>query len=320
MVRDVFDNELKADLDKPGIRARGVSLLLETLRERDHVLCHLGGDRFAFVHRGFLEFFCADWLNETVRRKPSTAEKELFYIFQTNARVAAWGEVLALGVLGLAPEVADPILARIDPVLTKRGLIPRWLSDSTLLDDKAQARYPKTSASLRQRVWDEIRSPSGSYVVSSLVNELARFWPDEEARLLLMDLVQKTLAGQKTRRAAIGLLARLWPNAEVRAVLTIVVRNEKGRVCRAALTHLAQRWQDDEMRALLLEVINRGGDSKTRVSAIGQLALHWRDESVRDHLKTIAEEDRASKPSLAAIRQLDLRWREATKPDALEPT
>lgn len=317
MVRDVFDNELKADLDKPGIRARGVSLLLETLRERDHVLCHLGGDRFAFVHRGFLEFFCADWLNETVRRKPSTAEDELFYIFQTYARVAAWGEVLALGVLGLAPEVADPILARIDPVLTKRGMIPRWLSDSTLVDEKAQARYPKASASLRHRVLGEIRSPSGNYVVSSLVNELARFWPDEEARLLLMDLVQKTLAGQRTRRAAISLIARLWPNEEVRAILTNVARNEKGRVCRAALTQLAQRWPDDAMRSLLMEVINRGGDSKTRVSAISQLALHWRDESVRDCLKRVAEQDKSSKPSLAASRQLDLRWHESIPPDAL---
>lgn len=318
MVREVFDNELKADLDKPGIRARGVSLLLETLRERDHVLCHLGGDRFAFVHRGFLEFFCADWLNEKVRRTPSTAEMDLFEIFRSFARVAAWGEVLALGVLGLAPEVADPILARLDPVLTKRGMIPRWLSDSTLLDEKAQARYPKTSASLRQRVLGEIRSPNGSYVVSSLVNELARFWPDEEARLLLMDLVRNTKAGQKTRRAAIGLIARLWPKEEVRAILINVVMCEKGRVCRAALLQLAQRWPDDSSRSLLMEVINRGGDSKTIVSAIGQLALHWRDEDVRACLKRVAGEDDGSKVSLAASRQLELRWREVIPTDTTE--
>ena len=33
--------------------------LVDQLRQRNFILCYLGGDSYAFVHRTFLEFFCA---------------------------------------------------------------------------------------------------------------------------------------------------------------------------------------------------------------------------------------------------------------------
>ena len=32
--------------------------LVDQLRQRNFILCYLGGDSYAFVHRTFLEFFC----------------------------------------------------------------------------------------------------------------------------------------------------------------------------------------------------------------------------------------------------------------------
>lgn len=307
MVREVFDNELKADLDHPGDRARGVALLLDTLRARDHVICHLGGDRFAFVHRGFLEYFCADWLYERVRRAPSTAEKDLFKIFQRYARVGAWGEVLGLGILALAPEVADPILARIDPVLTKRGL-PRWLSNATLADEKAKARFPKTAKALHAKIAGEIRAPTTHFSPASILNELARFWQDDETRQFLTSAARERKAHQKVRRTAIGLLAQIWPDDETRSILMTVACEEQGRACRIAIAQLIKQWRDDATKGVLFEVASREQGSKTSAGAINQLVQHWRDDSTRDLLRNIADRNDSTKACLAASRQLTAWW------------
>jgi hypothetical protein len=305
MVRDVFDDELKADLDRPGDRAHGVSLLLETLRVRDHVLCHLGGDRFAFVHRGFLEYFCADWLYERVRRSPSTAEKDLFKIFQRYALVASWGEVLSLGVLALAPEVADPILAKIEPVVTKRGRIPRWLSAATLTDDKAKARYPKTTSMLRAKINKEIQSRES---VSALLTELARFWPDEETRIVVSRLARRGRLTQKARKIAMDLLGQIWPNEETRSILTSVAQKDQGRAGRAAVLQLGKNWRDEAVKSVLMEVAAREPSSRASAVAVRALAQHWQDHATRELLQSIADRNNSTKQCLAASRELERKW------------
>jgi len=304
MVREVFDEELKADLERPGDRARGVSLLLETLRVRDHVLCHLGGDRFAFVHRGFLEYFCADWLCEKVRRSPSTAETDLFDIFQNYALVAAWGEVLGLGVLALAPEFSDPILARMETVFTKRGAFPRWLAIGTLSDGKLRARYPKTVASLRRKLLNELRFPSGQFSLSLLLTELTRYWPDEDTRAISIEIVNNKSSSQKARRVAIGLLAKVWPNEETRLLLTNIVQSERGRICRVALACLLEKWPDATARQLTMEIASGDPNSKTTASAISALRTYWWDDTSKELLQKIVDKDSSTRAGLAASRQL----------------
>jgi predicted NACHT family NTPase len=43
-------------MDQPRDVAR---LMIRQLRERNFILCYLGADNYAFVHRTFLEFFAA---------------------------------------------------------------------------------------------------------------------------------------------------------------------------------------------------------------------------------------------------------------------
>ncbi len=308
MVREVFDEELKTDIDRPGDRARGVSLLLETLRARDHVLCHLGGGHFAFVHRGFLEYFCADWLCEKVRRSPSTAERDLFEIFKSRALVTVWGEVLGLGILALAPEVADPIMAKIDPVLTRRGTIPRWLSDATLADERTRSRYPKTTASLCAKVTGEVRSRRTSSPLGSLLNELGHFGPKEETRSLLTDVVMTRPLRAKVRRIGILLLIKMWPDDRTRSILTTIAREEGARTGATAVVQLASQWRDETARSLLVELASRTGESRTTRTAITQLAMYWRDDTTRALLQSIADRNDRSSASLTASRQLMLRW------------
>jgi predicted NACHT family NTPase len=74
-------------------------LMVDQLRDRNFILCFLGGyneDYFAFVHRTFLEYFCA-W--EFVRQfeKQKTLDLDgLIEVFREHWRDESWHEVLRL--------------------------------------------------------------------------------------------------------------------------------------------------------------------------------------------------------------------------------
>jgi predicted NACHT family NTPase len=73
--------------------------MVDQLRDRNFILCFLGGyneDYYAFVHRTFLEYFCA-W--EFVRQfeKQKTLDLDgLIEVFREHWRDESWHEVLRL--------------------------------------------------------------------------------------------------------------------------------------------------------------------------------------------------------------------------------
>ena len=54
MIEDYLHDELHFEQARAAARA-----LVEQLRTRNFILCYLGADSYAFVHRTFLEYFCA---------------------------------------------------------------------------------------------------------------------------------------------------------------------------------------------------------------------------------------------------------------------
>ncbi|MEG5042594.1 MULTISPECIES: NACHT domain-containing protein [unclassified Microcoleus] len=74
-------------------------LMVEQLRERNFILCFLGGyneDYFAFVHRTFLEYFCAwELVRQCKKQKPLELDG-LIQIFREHWRDESWHEVLRL--------------------------------------------------------------------------------------------------------------------------------------------------------------------------------------------------------------------------------
>jgi predicted NACHT family NTPase len=81
-----------------GTQARSVArLMIEQLRSRNFMLCYLGADTYAFVHRTFLEYFCA-W--EFVWQFEKERAIDLDYlkqqVFLPHYQDERWHEVLSL--------------------------------------------------------------------------------------------------------------------------------------------------------------------------------------------------------------------------------
>ena len=64
---DLFRKFLR-NLGVPDPHAKATSLVTQ-LNERNFILCFAGADRFSFVHRTFLEYFCAAWFVELFQKK-----------------------------------------------------------------------------------------------------------------------------------------------------------------------------------------------------------------------------------------------------------
>jgi hypothetical protein len=73
------------------------NLLIQQLRERNFILCYQGADSYGFVHRTFLEYFCAvEIVNRFEKQRTLTVEQLREKIFGQRWQDEAWHEVLKL--------------------------------------------------------------------------------------------------------------------------------------------------------------------------------------------------------------------------------
>ena len=103
----ISENKLKRVLVS-ALQDRGVGTpkivaekIVEALAERDFMLCSIGDVQFAFVHRTFLEYFCAREFTQHLAN--AGGKDELLDVFRTRWRDDAWHEVLRL-VCAMVPE------------------------------------------------------------------------------------------------------------------------------------------------------------------------------------------------------------------------
>ncbi|MEL6461260.1 MAG: NACHT domain-containing protein [Cyanobacteria bacterium J06621_15] len=82
------------EFEKPREAAK---LMIEQLRTRNFMLCYLGADYYAFVHRTFLEYFCAwEFVWQFKETQTLTIEQLIAEVFDKHWVDESWHEVLRL--------------------------------------------------------------------------------------------------------------------------------------------------------------------------------------------------------------------------------
>ena len=225
--------------------------LITQLRERHHVICWLGAQSFAFVHRTFLEYYAALHVQQQWEAG-RMSQAQLVQLFLQRARHHDWREVLRL-LSGMLPsEVVYPCL----DALAGDGrawweILPILIFAAGCLT-QLQKRDETTAAErlTRLALEAEVRQ-SGS---SLYTEPLAQLWPDDRTRTLLE-----------------GVSLRLYD-----------------RLAASAVNELVARWPDDRTRAVLEQVArNTSGNGWVRAEAVRQLSEHWRDDRTQQVLELI---------------------------------
>ncbi len=101
----LFEEYLVDSYQKSPTEAKTVAVvMIEQFRHRDFILSRWGPDLYAFVHRAFLEFFCADAVLRRFQHLQTMSLDDLGELYLERCDDPTWHEILRL----LASRLAEP--------------------------------------------------------------------------------------------------------------------------------------------------------------------------------------------------------------------
>jgi hypothetical protein len=113
-IENYWQQRWQKPLDEARVLARA---MIDQLRERNFILCHYGSQVYGFVHRTFLEYFCAAELVYRFEKLQTLSIGQLKEeVFLAHYRDGSWHEVLRLICSMVAPKFAGELIGAIVPV------------------------------------------------------------------------------------------------------------------------------------------------------------------------------------------------------------
>ncbi len=123
------------------------SQLIEQLRERNFILCYRGADTYGFVHRTFLEYFCAVEIVQRFEQQRSlTFEHLRDEVFEPHWQDETWHEVLRLVVSMIDVSLAEMIVEYLMKQQIKTKAFNRILAAKCIADIGKQSEIYKKYA------------------------------------------------------------------------------------------------------------------------------------------------------------------------------
>ncbi|WP_445246535.1 NACHT domain-containing protein [Microcoleus sp. OTE_8_concoct_300] len=304
-------------------------LMVEQLRERNFILCFLGGyneDYYAFVHRTFLEYFCA-W--ELVRQfeKQKTLELDgLIQIYREHWRDESWHEVLRLMAGMLDARFTSDIL---EYLIGEDGEAEKFSNVFLAAECLSEVKNRNEIAGVAGRVRDRVKKLT-QYVVDEIhiqaVAAVAANWEDDTETLaanweddtetLSWSIPRVPDANWAVRQAAVQEIARGWKDdPETLPWLKQLAQSDDDSaspVRQAAVQEIARGWKDDpETLPILKQLAQSDDDSAVRRAAVQEIARGWKDDpETLPILKQRAQSDENSAVREAAVQELAGGWKD----------
>jgi len=305
-------------------------LMVDQLRERNFILCFLGGyneDYFAFVHRTFLEYFCA-W--EFVRQfeKQRTLELDgLIQIFREHWRDESWHEVLRLMAGMLDAKFTGEIL---EYLIGENGDSDKFSNLFLAAQCVSEVKNRNDIAAIASQLRDEVKeltkyrnitiSTSQKYdllvflIRRQAVAAVAATWKDDPETLPWLKQLAQSDDYWDVRQAAVQKIARGWKDdPETLPILKQLAQSyDDGYVRGEAVEELARGWKDDpETLPILKQLAQSDDDGYVRRAAVQELARGWKDDpETLPILKQRAQSDDNWPVRQAAVEELARGWKD----------
>ncbi|WP_445246313.1 NACHT domain-containing protein [Microcoleus sp. OTE_8_concoct_300] len=201
-------------------------LMVDQLRDRNFILCFLGGyneDYFAFVHRTFLEYFCAWEFVRQFEKQKTLDINGLIEVFREHWRDESWHEVLRLMAGMLDANFTGQIL---EYLIGENGEADKFsnlfLAAQCVSEVKNRNEIAAIASQLRERVKELTKygnithstHPEYHIVVYQIprqaVAAVAATWKDDPETLPWLKQCAQSDDDSHMRRAAVQELARGW--------------------------------------------------------------------------------------------------------------
>ncbi|NEQ66124.1 MAG: NACHT domain-containing protein, partial [Symploca sp. SIO2D2] len=309
-------------------------LLIEQLRSRNFILCFLGGDSYGFVHRTFLEYFCAwehVWQFQQTQRL--SIEELKTEVFGNHWQDESWHEVLRL--------IAGMIDARftgeiIDYLISQDGEGEKFSNLFLAAECLAEVRSLSGIATTANKLLEQLKGltkydlnydytlygEDGDLVRgirTQAVAAVAMTWQDNRETLpWLKQLVQSDDNGA-VRSAAVREIARGWKGASdtLPWLKQWAQSTQDGFVRSAAVEAIALGWKDEPDTLLLLQQKAQSDEHwVVQFSAVREIARGWKDDpDTLPLLQQWAKSDKDGYVRSAAVEGIARSWKD--DPDTL---
>ncbi len=257
---DLFRGFLK-NRDVPDPLDKATSLVKQ-LTERNFILCFAGADRFSFVHRTFLEYFCAAWFVELFEKKQTlTLQMLKDDVFGRHWKDETWHEVLRLiaGMVG-EKQAGELILFLIAQDGRNDKLANLMLAAGCLSEVRNRGAIQQTDEALRRKFLEKV----------------IRYDP-----LYYYEPWKESSEVAPIREKAVALIAFVWRSEKTRVWLRSASEGDVDWIVRrAAVQELARGWKDDaETLPMLKERARSDENEYVRMTAVQELARGWKDDA-----------------------------------------
>jgi predicted NACHT family NTPase len=285
--------------------------MVKQLRERNYILCQLGQDNFAFVHRTLLEYFCASALVRQSLREESSLEFLKTQVFAPHWRDESWHEVLRL-IAGMDDQIpVERVAEIIDFLLGEEDESYEFHNIFLAANCCLEVRNPRSLGQSRTRVIEALlwvgpyfykkdeygEAEEGRHrdeICAKAVRFLANPQLFDQAHSCIKVLGQSD-ENWAVRQVAVRQLARGWkddpdtlPWLKDRAV-----KDDHYDVRLATVQELLRGWKDDpDTLPWLKDRAAKDDDEWVRLAALEELVRGWKDHpDTLTLLRELAEND-----------------------------
>jgi len=303
-------------------------LLIEQLRSRNFILCFLGGNSYGFVHRTFLEYFCAwEYVWQFQKTQTLSIEELKTEVFGKHWQDESWHEVLRL--------IAGMIDARftaqiIDYLIIHNGEEEKFSNLFLAAECLAEVRNLSVIAKTANKLLNQLKVlteydlnyyyiPYGkeANLVRSIrtqaVAAVAMTWQDNRETLPWLKQLAQSDDDGAVRYVALEEIVRGWKNEpDTLPVLRQLAQSDKNWAVRsAAMQEIARGWKDEpDTLPLLQQLAQSDKHWDVRSAAVRGIVRGWKDNpKTLPLLQQLAQSDEHWDVRYVALEEIALGWK-----------
>ncbi|MEH2076915.1 MAG: HEAT repeat domain-containing protein, partial [Nostoc sp.] len=322
LVKVLTDYLKTIEFDQPREAAR---VMINQLRTRNFMLCFLGADYYAFMHRTFLEYFCAwEFVWQFKETQTLTLEELKDEVFGKHWQDESWHEVLLLIAGMIEPRFVGEIL---EYLMVQDGeeekFVNLFLAAKCLGEVRNRSAIASTANKLLDKLKDLTKYDLWYYYDS---------YEDQEETVIVVEICKQavtaiTTTWQESSDTKIWLKERAMQddNWVARGVVVVelaknfkddpntksifkqlATQDDNWLVRSIAVQELAKNFKDDpNTKSWLQERASKDVHEDVRSIAVQELAKNFKDDpDTKSWLQERATKDVHEDVRLAAVREL----------------
>ena len=293
LIKILIDYLKTIEFDKPREVAK---VMINQLRTRNFMLCFLGADYYAFVHRTFLEYFCAwEFVWQFKETQTLSIEELKNEVFGKHWQDESWHEVLLLIAGMIEAKFVGEIL---DYLMEQDGeeekFVNLFLAAKCLVEVRNRSVIASTATKLQNYLkdlfgygYENNNRASGKKfelireIRTQAVAAITTTWKDDPETLPWLKNLAYSYGNWDIQSTVVQELAREWKDdPETLSWLKTCSMSPDPSVRFGAVQALAKGWKSDPETLLCLKICAQFDyDWSVRRVALKQLAWGWKDEA-----------------------------------------